>query len=138
MHIPRGRNVTLCVMRYVLGIAVTVVALEQPSALLDDLEARAVRALNGIPRAESWPAAQRDRENLRAQLDRAIGLHSVPAGREISAFVYAPTNRTGPVPGVVIVRPHTDPADNDAALLPTALAQLGMLTVEVDARADHS
>lgn len=119
-------------------MAVAVVALGQPSAVLDDLEARAVRALNGIHRAETWPQAQKSRNDLRKQLERAIGLHCLSAGREISAFVYAPKNTTELVPGVVIVRPHTDPAANDAALLPTALAQLGMLVVEVDARSDHS
>jgi hypothetical protein len=125
-------------MRYVLGMAVAVVALAQPSAVLDDLEARAVRALSGIPRAESWPAAQSSRENVRTQIERAIGLQSAPGDRAISAFVYAPKNTPGRAPAVIIVRPHPGAADNGAALLPTVLAQLGMLAVEFDVRSDHS
>ena len=113
-------------------------ALAQPLAVLDDLEQRALLAMNGIQRAESWTAAQRNRNELQAQLERAIGLTSAPSGRPISAFAYAPKNTAGRVPAVILLRTHSEVAQTVSKLFPTALAQLGMFVVEVDAQADHS
>ncbi|HYI96843.1 MAG TPA: hypothetical protein VEX68_25095 [Bryobacteraceae bacterium] len=126
-------------MRYVLGTFVSALtALTQPLAVLDDLEQRALLAMNGIQRAESWSAVQRNRNSLQQQLEQAIGLDSVPASRPISTFVYAPRNSAGRVPAVILLRTHVGPAEPVARLFPTAIAQLGMFVIEVDARTDHA
>jgi hypothetical protein len=126
-------------MRYLLGSIVgAVVALAQPSAVLDDLEHRAVLALNSIQRAESWQAAQRSRTNLQAQLEHALGFDRTPPGKPVSVFIYAPKTTSDRVPAVIILRSHTDPVEAAARLLPTALAQLGMFVIELDERSNHS
>ena len=117
-------------------MSVAVTALSQPSAVLDDLEARAVKALNEIPRAESWSQAQKNGGNLRARLEQAIGFQSVSGAREVTVFVHAPKYAAGRVPGVILVRPHG--RDDASASLPTALAALGLLAVEVDVQTHHS
>jgi hypothetical protein len=121
-------------MRYLLGSIVgAVVALAQPSAVLDDLEHRAVLALNSIQRAESWQAAQRSRTNLQAQLEHALGFDRIPPGKPVSVFIYAPKTTSDRVPAVIILRSHTNPVEAAARLLPTALAQLGMFVIELEA-----
>ncbi|HYP05398.1 MAG TPA: hypothetical protein VER03_04115, partial [Bryobacteraceae bacterium] len=127
------------VMRYALaGAFVIKIALAQPTAVLEDLEQRALQALSKTQRAGSWPAAQKSRNDLQRKLIAAIGLESAPAGRPISAFAYAPKKTMGRVPAVIILRTHADGDDAAFALLGTALAQLEMVVIELDARADHS
>jgi hypothetical protein len=126
-------------MRYVLmGVLAGAIGLAQPSAVLDDLERRALEALNGIQRAESWAAAQTGRNALQRHLSDAIRIEAAPSGRAISASVYAPKSTTGRVPGVIILRTHSGSSDTGHGLLATALAQLEILVVELDARTDHS
>jgi hypothetical protein len=131
------RQVSL--MRYaLLGAFVATMAVGQPSAVLDDLEQRALQALTRIPRAESWPAAQRGRSALQRQLMDVIGFDSIPADIGMSALVYVPKKTFDRVPGVIILRTHSDINDTALGLLATALAQLEMIVVEIDVRADHS
>ena len=126
-------------MRFLLSLfACAFFAAAQPSALLDDLEQRAIAALNRIPHAENWQEIERTRAAFRVQLEDAIGLGWAPAGRPVSAFVYTPKNLTGRVAAAVVLRPHTNPTESEAKVLPSALAQLGLFVIEVDTRLDHS
>ncbi len=122
----------------ILILASALVAVAQSSAVMDDLDGRLAKALTSIPRAETWHAAEQAAGNLRGQVESTLELKRLPAGRTSSALLYIPENLTARVPAVLVLRPHTDPTQLASRSLPSALAQLGMLVVELDLRGDHS
>jgi hypothetical protein len=134
----RQRTSSFSAMRFLLNLfASAFVAGAQSSATLDDLQHRATESLNSIPLAENWQELERNRAPFRLQLEEALGLRWAPVGRTVPASVYTPKELKGRTAAVILLRPHRNPTEPEVQAFPSALAELGLFVIEVDARADH-
>lgn len=112
-----------------------VLAFAQPASVMNDLERRALAAMEAIQRSES---GAQQRSAIRARLEQSLHLNRLPAQPAGAGFLYLPNPGVVPAPAVVVLRPHRDPTQRESQLVPAALAQRGMLVLEVDVRASHS
>lgn len=106
--------------------------------MLDELEGRALAALNSIPHAATRFEADRQREPLRNKLEESLGFGRAVGGFSSSALVYAPIKLDRPAPAIVVVRPHEDPEAKEPQALARSLAALGFIVVSLDLRTSDS
>ena len=111
------------------------VATAQPSAILDDLHARALATLHAIPRASSKREAEAQREPLQRKLEASLGFSRMKqSSGSITAFVYSGEARREPGPAILIARPHEDPRNADTQALIASLVHGGFVVIALDLR----
>jgi hypothetical protein len=113
-------------------------ALGQPFDAVNDLERRALAALQSIKRAETWNQVLSSRGSIRARLEESLNLGQPDPDSPHAAFLYLAKTSATPGPVVLLLRPHADPAAVESRLLPSAMAKLGVSVLEINARAHHS
>lgn len=121
-----------------MSIIHVAVGLAQPAAVADDLQKRAIAAMNGLRRAETWQQVLSSRQFTRARIQQSLNLNRTMDVEAAPAFIYSPKAAATPTPAVLLIRPHDDPAEVESRRLPAAVAQMGILVLELDVRAHHS
>jgi hypothetical protein len=121
-----------------LSLLLATAAIAQPSAILDDLQNRALAALDSVPHPDTQGEIEVRRESFRPTLGDLVRVRGLQSVDPIKALVDFPQSVSDPAPAIVIVNPHEDPAERDAALLSASLAHLGFIVVSLDVREHHA
>ncbi len=114
------------------------IARAQPSAVADDLEKRAIAARNGVERSESWERVLKSRQFIRWRIEESLHLNELYPVGPAAGFLYAPKAPGSSAPAILLLRPHQNLSDRSARILPTAIAQMGIMVLEIDTRLHHS
>jgi hypothetical protein len=110
----------------------------QSSGVLDDLEQRAIAALDKSPHATTGAEVDRQRGLLRRRLEGSLKVGLIGQIDPATALLYLPKSSDVPAPAVVILRPHEDPMSAESQVFAASLARLGFVVVSLDLRAHHN
>lgn len=119
---------------FAAAIIATQCALAQPTAVVDDLEQRAMAALDRIERAGAWAEAERARVKIRSRLEESLALTRASQDSGATVSLYAP-GANAKAPAIVIVHSHEAPRDKHR--LTASLVQLGFFVLELDMSKSH-
>jgi hypothetical protein len=127
------------VIRMLALVACVPVIVAQPQVILDDLESRAIAAVNQVIHPQTPTEAIARRGTVRRRLESSLGLHrSAPESTAATpAFLYLPKALNAPAPAVIVAFTHEGQDHLFSKQLLASMVEMGVAVFIIDLRVLH-